>query len=155
VNKWKTLSGILQNDPKSLIDVDYTLVKDHKFYRDNWKIYSFFLEVIWIKIKRIIACKFNRCMIKRFWLPNFQFLELSSRVILSWVILSCNPRIILKLLVKGKQEHSRKIMKCKLIFLDPINNIKIIIEPCTYPHSAIFIVSLNFLKRNYDCKHQN
>lgn len=31
----KTLSGILQNDPKSLIDIDYTLVKDHKFYRDN------------------------------------------------------------------------------------------------------------------------
>lgn len=31
---------------KSLIDVDYTLVKKHKFCRDNWKIYSPFFKAL-------------------------------------------------------------------------------------------------------------
>ena len=35
MNKGKNVAEILQNDPKDLIDVDYTLVKDHKFWRDN------------------------------------------------------------------------------------------------------------------------
>lgn len=35
MNKGKILPEISQNDPKDLIDVDYTLVKDHKLWKDN------------------------------------------------------------------------------------------------------------------------
>ena len=88
MNKGKNVSEILQNDPKDLIDVDYTLVKDHKFWRDNWKIYSFFLKVIWMEIKRNIACKLNWCMIKRFWNKI-----ITVQLPISRIILRGNPQL--------------------------------------------------------------